>query len=74
MNDKVCLDEPLTAKQWTDGMTLAEDPSEKLRPKKFDSQYVGQSTPHTVTIDVDGFHNVVAVDIVTLAKAGNGVG
>lgn len=46
-----------------------EDPSVKLRPRKSGPYRVVRPVPHTVTVGIDGLHNVAAIDRVTLSQA-----
>lgn len=62
------------APKYRQRLTFAgEDPSVKLRLKKVGPYRVAQATPHTVTINIDGLHKVVAVDQVTLSQAAQNV-
>lgn len=52
------------------GMTsTAKDPSINLQPKKSGSYQVIQATPHTAAIEIDGLHDIFAINRVMLSKA-----
>lgn len=71
INDAANLNKTPTSNLRKEDTTLAPDPSVKLRPMKSGQYRVVRSTLHTVPIDVDGLHNVVAADKITLVKAAN---
>lgn len=46
-----------------------EDRPFELPPKKSGPYKVVQAAPHTVTTDIDGLHNIIATDQMTLPQA-----
>lgn len=68
-DDIVYVVNPLVSKPCQNMTSTVEDPSFKLRLTKSEPYRVVQATPHTVTINIYGLHNIVAIDRVALSQA-----
>lgn len=69
VNYMVYFDNSPAPKRRQQMTSTVEDPSFKLRPMKSGLHRVVLATPHTETINIDGLHNIVAIDRVTLSQA-----
>lgn len=68
VDDVVYVDNPPAPKRLHGMTSRAKNQSVKLRPKKFGPYQVVQATPHTVTINDDGLHNIVTFCQVTVSQ------
>lgn len=69
VNDMVYVDDQQEPKLLQGLTSAGEDASVKVRPKMSKSYQVVHATLHMVTIDIDGVHKIVAINLVTLSQA-----
>lgn len=70
----VYIDNPTTPKRRQGEKTSVEYPSVKLQLKKSETYQFVRAKIHTVTIDMDGLHNIDTIDRETLARAAYKIG